>query len=105
MFLFKKIAYMKKTLVAVFCLIVQCTSVSALERFEIITSEELRDLLGRREKGKIDFVLVNALDQLIADHHSIPGSINIPWSEFASNSSRLGPNKDRLVISYCMGYR
>lgn len=76
-----------------------------LERFEIITTQELQQILTEREAGHLDFVLVNTLDTLIYEHHSIPGSINIPWSRVAEMRDRLGPKQDRLIITYCMGYR
>lgn len=77
----------------------------AMERFDIVTTEQLHALLQQRKAGKNDFLLINTLDKLIADYHSIPGSINIPWSD-ASTSSLLNTTPKNLpIITYCMGYR
>jgi len=77
----------------------------ALERFDIITTEKLQSMLAAKEAGEIDFLLINTLDKLIADYHSIPGSINIPWSQATSRIGELGEDKEKLIITYCMGYR
>lgn len=76
-----------------------------LERFEIITTQELQQMLHERESGDRDFVLVNTLDTLIYEHHSIPGSVNIPWSRVTEMKGLLGTDQNRLIITYCMGYR
>ena len=78
---------------------------AGMERFEIMTTQELQQLLAEREAGKLDFILVNTLDALIYGHHSIPGSINIPWSRVSDLADRLGSDRERLIITYCMGYR
>jgi 3-mercaptopyruvate sulfurtransferase SseA len=79
--------------------------VLGLERFEIVTTQELKEMLKERTAGRQNFVLVNTLDTLIYEHHFIPGSINIPWSRIEELADRLGPDRNRLVITYCMGYR
>jgi 3-mercaptopyruvate sulfurtransferase SseA len=81
------------------------SSAHGLERFEIITTQELQQMLTERAAGNQDFVLVNTLDSLIYEHQSIPGSINIPWSRAAGLADRLGSDRNRLVVTYCMGYR
>ncbi|BBO68991.1 hypothetical protein DSCA_29210 [Desulfosarcina alkanivorans] len=80
-------------------------SARGLERFEIITTQELQRMLTERAAGNQDFALVNTLDALIYEHLSIPGSINIPWSRVADLTDRLGSYRNRLVVTYCMGYR
>lgn len=82
-----------------------CSNVHALERFDIVTTSDLRQLLDARIQGEENFILVNTLDALIANHHSIPGSVNIPWSQIREKKDLLGSDKDRLIITYCMGYR
>lgn len=77
----------------------------ALERFDIITTVEMEQMLTDREAGKIDFLLVNSLDRMIYNHSAIPGSINVPLSSFTQYSKKLGKEKDKLIIIYCMGYR
>ncbi len=83
-----------------------CTAAPGMERFDIITTRQLSALMDQREQGKKQFYLVNTLDELIFNHHSIPGSINIPWSRVDELAEKkLGADKDRLIITYCMGYR
>lgn len=76
-----------------------------LERFPLVTSEEMATLLEQKKAGKMDFLLVNALDEMIFRHSYIPGSINIPLDRFETLTDRLGNDKERLIITYCMGYR
>lgn len=80
-------------------------SILAMERFDIVTTQQLSDMLELRNEGKTDFLLINTLDKLIADHQSIPGSINIPWSQIHTSSALSAHHKDKPVITYCMGYR
>lgn len=75
-------------------------SAAAMERFDIVTTEELSELLKQRAAGETDFLLVNALDELIFDSSSIPGSINVPWSKVDSLNHRLGADKDEPIITY-----
>ncbi len=77
----------------------------ALERFNVVTTRELHQLLEERNAGKVDFVLVNALDEMIFKDVSIPGSVNIPWCDVDKTIGRLGANKNRHIITYCVGYR
>lgn len=92
-------------LVVLLLLVSSCPPVSALERFDIVTTRELQEMLEEREQGRNDFVLVNALDALIANHHTIPGSVNVPWAKAANAKELLGDDMDKLIITYCMGYR
>jgi len=72
----------------------------ALERFDIITTEQMKQMLDWREAGEIDFVLVNALDEIIFRHTSIPGSVSLPWYKADQLQSRLGEDKNKLIITY-----
>ncbi len=99
---------MKKTFFFVVCygvLFLTPFTVQALERFDLVTTSEMAQLLEEREKELTDFILVNTLDEMIYRDSYIPGSINIPLSRFDEFNSRLGPDKDKLIITYCMGYR
>lgn len=96
---------MRTVFIQLFLLIFTLSHAQALERFDIITTKELHALITQRGEGKIHFLLVNTLDTLIAGHHSIPGSINIPWSEITERAGELGRDKEKLIITYCMGYR
>ncbi len=94
-------ADMKKLLVlAVIFLLVLANNALSLERFPIITTEEMQQLLKDRQAGKINFILVNALDKMIYQNASIPGSVNIPLGKIAANAYKLGQDKDKLIITY-----
>jgi len=73
---------------------------AAMERFELITTQELEQMLARRQRGEIDFMLVNALDEIIYRHNSIPGSVNVPWSRVNELIGRLGTDKNKLIVTY-----
>ncbi len=88
-----------KMMVFLFVLMV-AAPVYGLERFEIITTQQLKQMLAEREAGNIDFLLVNSLDRLIYEHSAIPGSLNLPWSEASSGEKILGPDKDRMIVTY-----
>ncbi len=77
-----------------------CAPAFGLERFEIISTEELEKMLVMREQGNMDFILVNSLDEIIYQHASIPGSINIPWSRVGETINRAGKDMDKLLIFY-----
>lgn len=77
----------------------------ALERFDLVTTEELEQLLVKRKGGEVDFLLVNTLDEMIFRDEAIPGSINLPWSQIDNRHQELGSDKNVLIITYCMGYR
>ncbi len=76
------------------------TPAYGMERFEIITTQQLKQMLEDRDAGKMEFLLVNTLERLIFEHHSIPGSINIPWSQVSEHAGDLGAVKDRMIITY-----
>lgn len=72
----------------------------AMERFDIVTTEQMKQMLDDRAAGKIDFILVNTLDEIIYRNASIPGSVNLPWYRAAEAGDLLGPDRDKLVITY-----
>ena len=76
-----------------------------LERFDVVTTEQLSSLLRAKENGTADFALVNTLDRVIYNDQSIPGSVNVPWSEITGKNLIFGEKTDRLIITHCMGYR
>ncbi len=88
-----------RALAAIF-LFVAAHNALALERFPIVTTEEMLQMLQDREAGKIDFILVNALDEMIARNASIPGSVNIPLGKIAAHAHKLGQDKNRLIVTY-----
>jgi len=73
---------------------------NAMERFEIVTTEQLEQMLADRSAGKADFALVNTLDEMVYRHCSIPGSVNLPWSQVGAYADRLGKDKQRLIVTY-----
>ena len=89
-----------KFLAIFFFLFINVIPAFALERFDIVTTEELEWMLAQREAGKVDFVLMNTLDELIFKDRSIPHSVNVPWSRIDDTIGRLGSDKNKLVISY-----
>jgi 3-mercaptopyruvate sulfurtransferase SseA len=91
---------MKIKLFSVLVLFALSSEVLAMERFEIVTTQELKQMLDDRASGRIDFILVNTLDEMIYRNHSIPGSINVPWSRIDQTSHRLGEDKGKLIITY-----
>jgi rhodanese-related sulfurtransferase len=78
---------------------------AAMERFDLITTQELERMLAQRQRGEVDFVLVNSLDEIIYRHNAIPGSVNVPWSRVDELVGRLGTDKNKLIVTYWMGYR
>ena len=87
-----------------FCFFCGCNTTLALERFETISTVEMKQLLDKREGGNADFVLVNTLDEIVYNHSSIPGSVNIPWYKAEEYQSKLGEIKNKLIITYCKGH-
>jgi hypothetical protein len=83
-----------------FMLVLPSTQALALERFEIVTTMELKQLLEDRAADKANFLLINTLDELIFKDSSIPGSINVPWCKVEETAGRLGENKNKLIICY-----
>ena len=73
---------------------------TAMERFELITTQELERMLAQRQRGEVDFVLVNSLDEIIYRHNAIPGSVNVPWSRVDELVGRLGTDKNKLIVTY-----
>ncbi len=72
----------------------------ALERFNIVSTQELEQLLRQRGSGSVDFILVNSLDEIIFRDAHIPGSINIPLSHVDELIDRLGTDRDKLIVPY-----
>jgi len=96
---------MKKILGLALLVLLLSIEASAMERFDIVTTSQMKQMLDDRAARKTDFIIVNTLDEIIFKHSSIPGSINIPWSRVTELGHRLGKDKDKLIILYCMGYR
>ena len=91
---------LKKTIMVLVFLNLICIQADALERFEIVTTENLQQLLELREQGNADFILINTLDEIIFRNSAIPGSINIPWSRIDETVYRAGDDKDKLLVMY-----
>ena len=73
---------------------------SAMDRFDIVTTQQLKQMLDDRRLNKADFILVNSLDEIVFRNSSIPGSINLPWSSVKESASILGEDKDKLIVTY-----
>ncbi len=76
------------------------SAVSAMDRFDIVTTQQLKQMLDDRRLNKADFILVNSLDEIAFRNSSIPGSINLPWSRVKESASILGKDKDKLIVTY-----
>ena len=80
---------MKKSfLLAIALMLFSTASSLALERFDIVTTEKMKQMLDDRAAGKTDFILVNSLDEIIFRSASIPGSVNVPWYSAKDNGNR-----------------
>ena len=77
----------------------------AMERFEIITTMKIKELIRDKNAGKSQFILINALDSMIFRDGAIPGSINIPLGHLEENIALLGNDKSQKFIIYCRGFR
>ena len=97
----------KKAAIILFIILFGSSALTVgMERFDVVTTHELAKLLEQRKTGQIDFHLVNTLDQLIFLDQSIPGSVNVPWCRVEEMGAKtLGVSFQKLVITYCMGYR
>lgn len=90
----------KSILLAIAFILLGQTASLALERFDIVTTEKMKQMLDDRTAGTADFILVNSLDEIIFRSASIPGSVNVPWYSAKENGNRLGEDKDKLIITY-----
>ena len=96
------------TILFLFCVsifIITPSSVGAMERFDIISTSELKELLKEREAGKTDFLLINTLDAMIFRDGAIPGSINIPLGHLQEHIALLRDDMSKKLIIYCRGFR
>jgi len=92
---------MRELLRFVFCALVLWTTPGfGFDRFEILTTEELKGMVDARDAGKSKFTLINTLDEIIYRDVSIPGSVNLPWHLAQDAEKYLGPNKDQLLVFY-----
>ena len=67
----------------------------------VITREELKQKLDRGEKPYI----VEALPEETFRRGHIPGAIRVPDEPIEQWASRLLPDKQREVVSYCSGFK
>lgn len=81
------------------------STLQAFERFGLVSTNELVQLLEKRSRGEVQFILVNTLDEIIYRDQAIPGSINVPWSQVDTRYPELGSDKEQSIITYCVGYR
>jgi 3-mercaptopyruvate sulfurtransferase SseA len=83
----------------VFSLVLLPAVAAGLERFPVISTQELEQLLARRQAGEKDFMLINTLDRIIANDATIPGSINIPVHTMRT-SQDLPADHTKLLVFY-----
>ncbi len=96
----KKSIFYFTVVLAMLQVLLSGTTGLAMERFDIVTTRQLRQMLDDRDANRSDFILVNALDEIIFRDSSIPGSINLPWAKAEINAAKLGEDKDKLIITY-----
>lgn len=77
-------------------------SVFAASKYNIITTNELKAIYGGVSK---DFVLIDALSPIEYKMSHIKGAINIPTSKFKENIASLPTDKNKKIITYCLGPR
>lgn len=95
---------MRAIFAAICSLLLFVSSVGAMERFDIVTTDQLEKLLKDREAGQVDFLLVNTLDEIIFRDAAIPGSINLPLPQVDQKISRLGPDRAICEVEKCLPY-
>jgi hypothetical protein len=95
----------KNIFFSVIILLVCALQINAMERFEVLSTEEMQKLIAAKNAGHIDFVLVHASDEMIYRHSTIPGSVNIPLAKVDTLIKELGSDLSSLIITYCIGYR
>lgn len=67
-----------------------------------ISSDELQFLLSRREKGLVDFLLIDIREMYEYSAVSIKGTdLLLPTSMIHQHLDELAKQKDRLMIFYC----
>jgi hypothetical protein len=66
--------------------------------FPVITAVELKSKMDAGE----ELMLINPLSDIEFREGHIPGSVNIPLKDIPT-SEMLPPNKDTLIITYCLG--
>lgn len=64
----------------------------------IFRTQELEQLLAKRQQGEIDFLLVNSLDEIIFRDVAIPGSINVVKKPVVSMEDVRGEGQFILVV-------
>ena len=65
-----------------------------------ITATELKEKLESGEK----LFLLNPLSEIEFNEEHIPGSVNIPLTKIPT-SDLLPPDKNQLIITYCLGVK
>ncbi len=73
---------------------------NGLERFDIVSTRQLVEMLQHRQAGTVDFILVNSLDKVIFRDAHIPGSISLPLARVDELIGRLGTDRNELIIPY-----
>lgn len=87
-------------LVIVGLLLCGVTSVVAGDVFTVITSEELKAMIDRKEP---DLVLVDTRSSEEYQEAHIKGAVSIPWAKLEKNALVLNFPKESKVLFYCSG--
>lgn len=102
----KEVAAVKKSLVLFASAVILCWGLSAGAAesplppgVREITTAELKVLFDRKEK----YVLINPLSALEFTQSKIPGAVNLPYGHLRDGSARFPPDKNQMLIFYCLG--
>lgn len=69
------------------------------EGAKIITTEELKGMLERKEK----LTLINSLSALEFTQTKIKGSVNIPYGHLRDGEASLPEERELSLVFYCLG--
>jgi adenylyltransferase/sulfurtransferase len=83
-----------------FCGVVSVGASEAV-RGSTISVIELRDMLGEREAGERDFLLVDCREPAEFEIVSIPGAVLIPKGEFLSGAALADLPQDKPIVVHC----
>ncbi len=70
-------------------------------RDSTISVRQLAEMLGRRERGEDDFVLVDVREPNEYEINRIPGAVLIPKGEFLNGSALAQLPQDKRVVLHC----
>jgi 3-mercaptopyruvate sulfurtransferase SseA len=73
-----------------------------VEPFTVVTSEELKAMLDRKEPG---MVIIDARDPEEYQQEHIRTAVNVPWSKLEKDKGLLDFPKEAKLVFYCNGFK